>query len=120
MTSFLFAVVIWLALTAMVGLFALVLGRSAAMGEGRAQPESRDVLDERSGQTLTSQPESYAHEDRRVENGDRRKRSRPWVAAAPGRRAEDVLRKDIADARRALADAEARLSHAQSQVPHSA
>ena len=48
--------------------------------------------------------------DRREGSKDRRAAARPWAENSSGRRAEDALRQDLADAEQALTDAEARLA----------
>lgn len=96
---------VWFAVAAVVTLFAMSLGRAAAIGD-EVQRE----------QILTAE---RAHElrveDRRSGEEDRRAQGRPWATEAPGRRAEDVLRRDLADARRALVDAEERLAEIEAR-----
>ncbi len=90
----------WLVVAAVVGLFVWGLARSAALGD-------RDQLEQlaftRAAEVQESTPEG------RTGPEDRRATTRPWASVAPGRRAEDVLRQDLADAHRALRDAEQRL-----------
>ncbi len=106
MTWVLIAIAGWLAVAVLTGLFAWALARSAAiadrdqleaLGSERALEAEKRVLDRRDG------PE------------DRRSAARPWAEASSGRRAEDALRQDLADAEQALKDAEARLDEIEAR-----
>jgi len=85
----------WITALAVVGLFAWALARSAAIGD-REDPEQLNL--------------ARALFDRRRAPEDRRSATRPWAESSPGRRAEDALRQDLADAEDALKDAEVRLT----------
>ncbi len=91
----------WAAVAAVVGLFVWGLARAAATGD-RDQVEQLDFA--RAVEADMRAP------DRRADEEERRAALRPWAAEAPGRRAEDLLRRDLAEAHRALTDAEARLA----------
>jgi hypothetical protein len=99
-TWILITVVGWLAGAAAVGVFAVALGRAAAIGDRTQQAQVEWDLAELVRMSTA---------ERRVATDDRRAERRPWAAQAPGRRAEDVLRQEIAEAHRALGDAQARL-----------
>ena len=92
----------WIALAAVMAVFCMALGRAAAIGDNNVPLE--DLAWEPASEVEMSDV------DRRVGSEDRRIDGRPWASQAPGRRAEDVLRQDLAEARRALADAETRLA----------
>ena len=97
------AVVGCLVVAAVVGLFVWGLARSAAVGD-------RDQLEQLAWARAVEADEAQGRLDsRRVGSDDRRTETRPWASAAPGRRAEDILRRDLAEAHRALSDAEERL-----------
>ena len=87
----------WLTAFAVVGLFVWALARSAAIGD-RDQLEQLDFA--RALEAEKSAP------DRRLDREDRRAITRPWTESMSGRRAEDALRQDLADAEHALEDAE--------------
>lgn len=101
MTWISIAIAGWLTTAAVVGLFVWSLGRAAAIGD-------RDQL-ERMELERAFDAETRAL-DERIGPEDRRTTTRPWAAKASGRRAEDALRADLAEAHRALRDAEARLA----------
>ena len=106
MTWVLIAVAGWLVVAAVIGLFAWGLARAAAMGD-------RDQLEQLAFARA-------AEADRRAEEPragpeDRRAAERPWADKAPGRRAEDALGQDLADAHRALRDAEERLAEIEAR-----
>lgn len=94
-------IAVWLSLAASAGLLAVALGRAASIGDDRQREQLMGA--QGAGQAPVTA-------DRRVGSDDRRAQERPWASEAPGRRAEDVLRRDLADARRALADAESRIA----------
>ena len=106
MSLVLTAVAGWFVAAAAVSLFAWSLARAAANGD-------RDQL----AQIAWAQAvEADApREDRRAGVPDRRVSTRPWADQAPGRRSEDALRRDLADAQRALTDAETRLEEAEAR-----
>jgi hypothetical protein len=102
----LIAIALWLTATAVVGLFAWALARAATVGDqdqleqlqfARAVKAEKPALDRRGGLE------------------DRRAATRPWAESTPGRRAEDFLRQDLADAERALRNAEARLAEIEAR-----
>ncbi len=95
------AIVVWVTGAGVVGLFVWGLARAAAIGD-RDQLEQIDLA-------RAAEADMHAA-DRRGGAEDRRSALRPWAAEAPGRRTEDALRRDLADAHRALTDAEARLA----------
>lgn len=102
----LIAIAGWLVLAVVGGLFAWGLARAAAVGD-------RDQL-EQLASANAAEAEEQAPE-RRTGPEDRRAATRPWVDKAPGRRAEDVLREDLADAHRALRGAEERLAEIEAR-----
>lgn len=87
----------WLTAFAVVGLFVWALARSAAIGD-RDQLEQLDFA-----RALEADKSAL---DRRLDREDRRAITRPWTESMSGRRAEDALRQDLADAEHALEDAE--------------
>ena len=101
MTWVLIAIAGWLAVAILVGLFAWALARSAAIAD-RNQLEALEFK-----RALEADKRAL---DRRDGSEDRRAAARPWAEGSSGRRAEDALRQDLADAKRALRDAEARLA----------
>jgi hypothetical protein len=102
----LIAVAGWLVITAVVGLLAWGLARSAAVGD---QDELEQLTSARAVEA-----EARARE-RREGPEDRRAEMRPWTDKVLGRRAEDVLRQDLTDAHRALRDAEERLAEIEAR-----
>jgi hypothetical protein len=82
----------WVLATGVVGVFAWSLGRAAAIGD------RQDYGLVETGAAVS---------DRRVGQPDRRDEARPWLAGSPGRRGEDVLRRDVGAADLALAEEEA-------------
>ncbi len=102
----LIAVAGWLVVAAVVGLFVWGLARAAALGD-------RDQL-EQLASARAVEAAAQARE-RRAGPEDRRTATRPWVGKAPGRRAEDALRQDLADAHGALRDAEERLAEIEAR-----
>lgn len=106
MSLVLVAVAGWLVVAAMVGLFAWALARAAAWGD-REQLEQLALAG-------AVEAEGLAHE-RRAGPEDRRTATRPWADKAPGRRAEDALRQDLADAHAALSDAEERVAEIEAR-----
>ncbi len=98
MTWVLLAIAGWLAVAILVG---WTLARSAAIAD-RNQLEALEF-------ERAFEAEQRAV-DRRDGPEDRRSAARPWAEDSSGRRAEDALRQDLADAERALRDAEARLA----------
>ncbi len=100
----LIAVAGWLVVAAVVGLFAWALARSAAVGD-------RDQLEQLAFARAVEAEEQAP--ERRTGPEDRRAATRP--RAAPGRRAEDLLRQDFAEAHRALRDAEAHLAEIEAR-----
>ena len=82
----------WSLATGVVGLFAWSLGRAAAIGDG---------------QDLALVETGAAVRDRRVGPPDRRDETRRRLAGSPGRRAEDLLRRDVGAADLALVEAQA-------------
>lgn len=88
-------------------MFAWALARSAALAE----------RDEAAQWALARamEADASASADRRVTQKDRRSSARPWADASFGRRAEDILRDDLADAERALRDAEKRLAEIEAR-----
>ena len=97
----------WIAVSSVMMVFGLALGRAAAIGDNNAGLEG--LAREAAGEV------DMTDVDRRIGSEDRRVDGRPWAGKAPGRRAEDVLRQDLAEARRALADAEARLGEIEAR-----
>jgi len=87
----------WLTAFAVVGLFVWALARSAAIGD-------RDQLEQLDFACALEADKSAL--DRRLDREDRRAITRPWTESMSGRRAEDALRQDLADAEHALEDAE--------------
>lgn len=85
-------------MTALVGLFVWALARAAAIAD-RHQLEQTDLASVLDAGVRTR--------DRRVGPADRRAAIRPWAIGAPGRRADDLLRRELAEERRMLRDAEA-------------
>ena len=106
MTWALIAIAGWLTVAAVVGLFAWALARAAAVGD-------RDQREQIELQRAVEAEQSAT--ERRVGSEDRRSAARPWAATAPGRRAEDVLRRDLAEAHRILNDAEDRLQEIEAR-----
>ncbi len=102
MTWVLIVVFGWLVVAAVVGLFAWCLARAAAVGD-------RDQLEQ------LAFARAVEAEERRAGPEDRRVADRPWADKAPGRRAEDALRQDLADAHRALRNAEKRLAEIEAR-----
>lgn len=96
----------WVIVAVVVGLFVWGLARAAAMGDDnqRERMELERALDA-----------DMSGLDQRVGPDDRRGATRPWSAKGPGRRAEDALRQDLAEAHRALRDAEARLAEIEAR-----
>jgi hypothetical protein len=105
MSWLLIAVAGWLVVAAVVGLFAWGLARAAAVGD-------RDRLEQLAFARAVAEEQAP---ERRRSPEDRRAATRPWAAAALGRRAEDLLRQDLAEAHRALRDAEARLAEIEAR-----
>ena len=101
MTWILIAIAGWLAVGVLVGWF---LARSAAIAD-RDQLEALEFA-----RALKADKRAL---DRRDGPEDRRSAVRPWAEVSSGRRAEDALRQDLADAKRALRDAEARLAEVE-------
>jgi hypothetical protein len=87
----------WVLATGVVGVFAWSLGRDAAIGD------RRDYGLVETGASVS---------DRRVGSPNRRDEARPWLAGSPGRRSEDVLRRDVGA--RALQETMAALTPAES------
>ena len=106
MSLVLIAVAGWFVAAAVVGLFIWGLARAAASGD-------RDQLAQVAWAQAVEADGQW--EDRRAGVQDRRVFTRPWADQAPGRRSEDVLRRELADAQRALADAETRLEEAEAR-----
>lgn len=106
MTWILIAIAGWLAVGVVVGLLAWGLSRSAAIGD-RHEAEQQEFARAFGAEA--------AAVDRRVGPKDRRSSARPWADGSLGRRAEDVLREDLAEAERALRDAEKRLSEIEAR-----
>ncbi len=106
MTWVLIAIAGWLVVAAVVGLFVWGLARAAAIGD-------RDQLEQLESKRAVEA--DIRPLDPRVGPEDRRGANRPWVAKAPGRRAEDVLQDELAEAHRALTDAEARLAEIEAR-----
>ncbi len=106
MSLVLTAVAGWFVAAAVVGLFAWSLARAAASGD-------RDQLAQVAWARAAEA--DAPREDRRAGAQDRRVSARPWADQAPGRRSEDALRRELADAQRALSDAEARLEEAEAR-----
>jgi hypothetical protein len=96
----------WLTAFAVVGLFVWALARSAAIGD-RDQLEQLDFA-----RALEADKSAL---DRRLDREDRRAITRPWTESMSGRRAEDALRQDVADAEHALEDAEIRLAEIEAR-----
>ena len=92
--SLVLLLVVWLLTMVVVGVVGMALGQAAARGD---EPELQALVDRREGPV------------------DRRTTGRPWDDAAPGRRREDVLRAELAEARQQLEAAEARLAEHQSR-----
>ncbi len=92
MTWVLIAIAGWFAVAILVGLFAWALARSAAIADRNQlealESEHARVADKRAL-------------DRREGSKDRRSAARPWAEGSSGRRAEDTLRQDLADAEQA-------------------
>lgn len=101
----LIAVAGWLVVAAVVGLFVWGLARAAALGD-------RDQL-EQLASARAVEAEERGRERRAGE--DRRTATRPWAGKALGRRAEDALRQDLADAHGALRDAEERVAEIEAR-----
>ena len=96
----------WLVVAAVVGLFAWALARAAALGD-------RDQLEQLALAGAVA-AEARAH-DRRAGPADRRTATRPWADKAPGRRAQDIFRKELDDVNRALRDAEERIGEIEAR-----
>jgi hypothetical protein len=96
----------WLTALAVFGLFGWALARSAAIGD-RDQLEQLDFA-----RALEADKSAL---DRRLNREDRRAITRPWTESMSGRRAEDALRQDLADADHALKDAEIRLAEIEAR-----
>ena len=96
----------WLTALAVVVLLVWALARSAAIGD-RDQLEQLDFA-----RALEADKSAL---DRRLDREDRRAITRPWTESMSGRRAEDALRQDLADAERALEDAEIRLAEIEAR-----
>lgn len=90
MTWMLVAIAGWLTVAVLVGLFAWGLARAAAMAD---QVELEQV-------------------DQRAVEGEA---IRPWAVDATGGRAEDALRRDLAEAHRVLRNAETRLAEIEAR-----
>ena len=88
----------WLLTMVVVGCFALALGRAAAGGDELGQGAS-----------------GSAFVDRRTGPADRRAGDRPLVNS-PGRRRDDLLRAELAEARERVAEAETRLAEAERET----
>jgi len=88
----------WVLATGVVGLFAWSLVRAAAFG---------DRQDYGLVETGAAVP------DRRVGPPNRRDGARPWLAGSPGRRSEDVLRRDVSAAELALVEEQAMVAREQ-------
>ena len=82
----------WSLATVVVGLFAWSLGRAAAIGDR----QDRALVEP-----------GAAVPDRRVGPPDRRDEERHRLAGSPGRRAEDLVRRDVDAADLALVEAQA-------------
>ena len=106
MSLVLTAVAGWFVAATVIGLFAWSLARAAANGD-------RDQLAQ-VGWARAAEA-AAVRVDRRAGVQDRRVSTRPWADQAPGRRSEDVLRRELADAQRALAEAETRLDEAEAR-----
>ena len=90
----------WLTAAVVVGLFAWGLARAAAIGDRLELGHA----DERAVEA------DLRTSDRRVGREYRRDGIRPWTVEATGRRPEDALRRNLAEAHRLLRDAETRLA----------
>ena len=101
----LIAIAGWLTVTVVVGLFAWSLVRVAAIGDRR----ELEQMDQRAVEA------DLRTSDRRVGPEDRRDAIRPWAVEATGRRAEDALRRNLAEAHRLLRDAETRLAEIEAR-----
>ena len=104
-TWMLVAIAGWLTVAVVVGLFAWGLARAAAIGD-RVELEQ---MDQRAVEADLRT--SY----RRDGPQDRRDAVRPWAVEATGRRAEEALRRDLAEAHRLLRDAETRLAEIEAR-----
>lgn len=102
----LIAIAAWLTVAALVGLFAWALARSAAIGD-REEAEQAEFARAIEADVLAL--------DRRSRLEDRRGTTRPWARSSRGRRTEDALRQELADAQRALKDAQDRLGEFKSR-----
>ena len=100
------AVAGWFVAATVIGLFAWSLARAAANGD---RDQSAQAAWARTAEA------DAVRADRRAGVQDRRVSTRPWADQAPGRRSEDVLRQELADARRALTEAETRLEEAEAR-----
>jgi len=89
-TWMLVAIAGWLTVTVVVGLYAWALARAAAIGD---RPEL-EQMDQRAVEA------DLRTSHRRVGPEDRRDAIRPWAVEATGRRAEDALRRNLAEAKR--------------------
>ncbi len=88
-----------------VGLFAWALAHAAAIGD---RPEL-EQMDQRAVEA------DLPTSDRRVGPEDRRDAIRPWAVEGTGRRAEDALRRNLAEVHRLLRDAETRLAEIEAR-----
>jgi hypothetical protein len=91
-----------LSVVTVVGTFAFALGRVAARA---------DQLETKAGVAASS-----PLVDRRTDPVDRRAAGRAWESTSPGRRQEDILRAELAEAKQRLEEAEARLAVAESRI----
>ena len=89
----------WLGATSLVGVFVWGLARAAATGD-------RQDLDRVIG-------ESKRLRDRREGPADRREAPRPWASASSGRRADDALVREVAEAQQALREAQSKLARSE-------
>ncbi len=101
----LIAIAGWLTVAVVVGLFAWGLARAAAMGD-RVELEQ---MDQRAVEA------DLGASERRADPLDRRDGIRPWAVEATGRRAEDAIRRDLAEAHRLLRDAETHLAELEAR-----
>ncbi len=106
MTLLLIAIAGWLTVAVVVSPLVWGLSRAAAIGD-RDQREQVDLAHAVEADRLMP--------DRRDGAADRRATGRPWAVEAPGRRTDDVLRRERAEAHRALRDAEARLAEIEAR-----